>query len=288
MRCPDILHGDACSKLASGRWGKAELDICTDYARNGFGPGAPIDRWVRELEECYFKALAQSQSRKMRDYAIMYGADGRGNCVALDIETQIRGKRYDMLIMDDVEADVKRYGERQTRKMMEFAMNYGGKPGPALDAIADRITATQCRASMHSYLKHGTMTNGSPGRSTVTQQMLDETMQAMQHTVHTFPYTFKEPDMTPTEQLKQAQDAVIAAEKAVAEQAERDAFTARIGRDIELANGTVQVLNAIASGSSTPSATFAKFRSELSPLALTYCYKLVLVGDKTRASLVKV
>lgn len=164
-------------------------------------------------------------------------------------------------------------------------MAYGGKPGPALDAIADRVTATQCRASMHSYLKHGTMTNGSPGRSTVTQQMLDEMAQAMQIRAANFS---KEPNMTPTEQLKQAQDAVIAAEKAVADQAAAEALEARLQRDTDLANATVSLLSYIRLNSSSANVPFAKFRSELNPLALTYGYKLVLVGDKTRASLVKV
>jgi hypothetical protein len=138
---------------------------------------------------------------------------------------------------------------------------------------------------MHSYLKHGTMTNGSPCRSTVTQQMLDEMAQAMQISAANFS---KEPNMTPTEQLKQAQDAVIAAEKAVAEQAERDAFTARIGRDIELARATGDLLSAIRHGAITVNLNFAKFRSELQPLANSYGFKIILVGDKTCASLVKV
>lgn len=92
-----------------------------------------------------------------------------------------------------------------------------------------------------------------------------------------------------------AHDAKLAEEQAAADaaMAERRALGERIQYEIALAEATSQLLAFIRSlllsevcvDSST---VFATFRKELQPLASTYGVKIVLIGQKDRATLVRV
>lgn len=90
---------------------------------------------------------------------------------------------------------------------------------------------------------------------------------------------------SPEERIKQAQEALAQAEHAKAQEDARKAVEARLDYEEHLARTTVDLLLAVRRGDFAPSYTFAKFRKELNPLAETYGFKLVLVGDKTRATL---
>src|ERR1044072_1940516 len=91
-------------------------------------------------------------------------------------------------------------------------------------------------------------------------------------------------------------DALKAQEKAEAKAAEakaaKDALGSRLSYERGLANATVELLAEIARiefnyGSASMSHGYAKYRKELSPLAETYGFKLVLVGDKSVAVLTR-
>lgn len=90
---------------------------------------------------------------------------------------------------------------------------------------------------------------------------------------------------SPEERIKQAQEALAQAEQAKAQEDARKALEARLDYEQGLAYATGEMLQAIRNRSGAISTTFAKFRKELNPLAETYGFKLVLVGDKTRAAL---
>lgn len=90
---------------------------------------------------------------------------------------------------------------------------------------------------------------------------------------------------SPEERIKQAQEALAQAEQAKAQEDARKAVEARLDYEQALATATHELLQAIRNRAGAISTTFAKFRKELNPLAETYGFKLVLVGDKTRAAL---
>ena len=78
-----------------------------------------------------------------------------------------------------------------------------------------------------------------------------------------------------------------------AENAEAAALEARINYDLDLADATCYLLSDIRSfalrghGAPSAKATHARFRKELTPLAAAYGVKIVLIGDKTTATLSK-
>lgn len=89
---------------------------------------------------------------------------------------------------------------------------------------------------------------------------------------------------SPEERIKQAQEALVQAEQAKAQEDARVALVARLDHEEALASATLELLRCIRRNDFSPSHQFAKFRKELNPLAETYGFKLVLVGDKTRAT----
>ena len=97
--------------------------------------------------------------------------------------------------------------------------------------------------------------------------------------------------MTPTEIVKNAELALAAAVLAKAAHDDTEALKARIHDDIALAHATRTLLDGVQSLrllGATVSAhqVLARFRKELAPLAESYGAKIVLVGDKTTATLV--
>ena len=103
-------------------------------------------------------------------------------------------------------------------------------------------------------------------------------------------YRFTAPSTpkTPAELYALAIEAEAAEQAAAEAKARADQLAYQLG----LANATWALLTCIQSmdgGESEVSAQFklANFRKELSPLAAAYGYKIVLVGDKTRATLSK-
>lgn len=96
---------------------------------------------------------------------------------------------------------------------------------------------------------------------------------------------------TPEERIKQAQEALADAEHAKAQADALKALEARLNYEQALCSATAALLGAIRTFGHTPgqatSRVFAEFRKELTPLAESYGYKLVPVGDKTQATLTK-
>lgn len=90
---------------------------------------------------------------------------------------------------------------------------------------------------------------------------------------------------SPEERIKQAQEALAQAEQAKAQHDALKALAARLDYEEALARTTLNLLRYIRRSDFAPDYEFAKFRKELNPLAETYGFKLVLVGDKTRATL---
>lgn len=90
---------------------------------------------------------------------------------------------------------------------------------------------------------------------------------------------------SPEERIKQAQEALAQAEQAKAQHDALKALAARLDYEEALARTTLNLLRYIRRSDFAPDYEFAKFRKELNPLAETYGFKLVLVGDKTRAAL---
>lgn len=101
-------------------------------------------------------------------------------------------------------------------------------------------------------------------------------------------------------QAKLAEDAAKARDKAekAAEQArvkaraEKDATMARIGYHQALGTATLSLLESIkecvkTGGPVVPEKQFVQFRKELNPLAKSYGFAIVVVGDRTTATLVK-
>lgn len=93
------------------------------------------------------------------------------------------------------------------------------------------------------------------------------------------------PNQSPEERIKQAQEALAQAEQAKALEDARKALEARLDHEEAMARATLTLLLCIRRRDFSPQYDFAKFRKELNPLAETYGFKLVLVGDKTRATL---
>ena len=81
-------------------------------------------------------------------------------------------------------------------------------------------------------------------------------------------------------------------ERLAKEEAAKAALLRRVEYDIALAEDTISLLGAVSSLVSASGGCghydLAEFRRQLQPLALTYGYKIVLVGDKTKAMLVAV
>jgi hypothetical protein len=96
---------------------------------------------------------------------------------------------------------------------------------------------------------------------------------------------------TAAEAVEQLTAALAAAEKRKAAEEIRQQTLARIKNEAALAHATSLLLrdiNTLAQGRITaPSSPLATFRKELQPLAATYGMKIVLVGDKTQATLVQ-
>lgn len=91
-----------------------------------------------------------------------------------------------------------------------------------------------------------------------------------------------------------AELAAAAVEAEIAERiaAEKEARVAQLQFQIDLAYATVSILNDInkldgGESEVLPKCRYAEFRKELTPLAVAYGYKIVLVGDKSRATLSK-
>lgn len=99
----------------------------------------------------------------------------------------------------------------------------------------------------------------------------------------------------PRREQTSAELAQQAEQQAVREEtlAEKTALNNRISYEVALANATIILLASLRSlllgevPSVAPQAVLAKFRKELQPLAETYGVKIVCVGDKTTATLVK-
>lgn len=81
-------------------------------------------------------------------------------------------------------------------------------------------------------------------------------------------------------------------ERKAKEEEAKDAVLQRIAEETLLAHATVTLLTAISAMTKGEGVTqqfgLAKFRQQLQPLAQSYGYKIVLVGDKTRATIVAV
>ncbi|HVH93261.1 MAG TPA: hypothetical protein VM783_17990 [Candidatus Acidoferrum sp.] len=97
----------------------------------------------------------------------------------------------------------------------------------------------------------------------------------------------------PAAAVAAAKRALEDAEAALTAKIERDEFERRINAEMELASVTHTLLRDIRDSgkigrSPDTRCDFAKFRKELQPLAESYGYKIVLVGDKSLATLVKV
>lgn len=105
------------------------------------------------------------------------------------------------------------------------------------------------------------------------------------------------PDKAPYPQLwagpdaKTPEDLRALADKIEAQDADRAASAARfaqIEQQKRLAQATYTLLNKIQAEVCDANPVFAEFRPELQPLANSYGYKIVLVGDKTAAALVQI
>ena len=98
---------------------------------------------------------------------------------------------------------------------------------------------------------------------------------------------------TPAQIIARAHKEIAEAEAEIAKAAEIAALTSRIEQDLELALATSALLigaKDLLLGNNTHGTSarmFAKLRKELAPLAESYGVKIVLVGDKTSATLVK-
>lgn len=95
---------------------------------------------------------------------------------------------------------------------------------------------------------------------------------------------------TPEETLKRGQELIAQAESEIAERTRRDELRARIDYELSLANATARLLAdvqsiALGGGRADQSAYLVQFRKELAPLADSYGFSIVLVGDKSVAVL---
>lgn len=93
---------------------------------------------------------------------------------------------------------------------------------------------------------------------------------------------------TPEALRQQADKAQEALDNAAAHQAVQD----RINFERDLASATITLLDEVRNVTlgvsvAAVSESFARFRKELQPLARTYGVKITLVGDKTKATLVR-
>lgn len=94
------------------------------------------------------------------------------------------------------------------------------------------------------------------------------------------------------QQVKATQQAAADAVAALAAQEAKDALIARLNNDRALAVATQALIEAardlVVYGqyTTTSADSFAKFRKELQPLASSYGLKIVLVGNRSRATLV--
>lgn len=80
---------------------------------------------------------------------------------------------------------------------------------------------------------------------------------------------------------------LAAAEAAKVQEDAQAAFAIRIDHDKALAQATLVLLYALQGNKNAQEPLLARFRKELQPLANSYGVKIVLVGDKSIASLVK-
>lgn len=93
-------------------------------------------------------------------------------------------------------------------------------------------------------------------------------------------------------QEAEARAALAAKAEADAQQAERDAIQARIREDQRLADATICLLQRLEdlrvfrTKIPTPALQLAKYRKQLQPLAESYGARIVLIGDKTQATVV--
>jgi hypothetical protein len=101
--------------------------------------------------------------------------------------------------------------------------------------------------------------------------------------------TFHSPDYI----IKRAQEEIVKAEAEKAKQAADAALADRFAHDAGLAHATSELLAAgrgLLLGNIRVAATLsiiAKYRKELAPLAASYGLKIVLVGDKSTATVVQ-
>lgn len=101
-----------------------------------------------------------------------------------------------------------------------------------------------------------------------------------------------EADAAATRVVQEAAARAEATQKLAAANAAKQAVRDRLAYQRGLAQATDSLLGRIGAvldgGTVSNYEAFAKFRKELQPLASTYGIKIVLVGDKTQATLVKV
>jgi hypothetical protein len=92
--------------------------------------------------------------------------------------------------------------------------------------------------------------------------------------------------VTPAERVQLAKTALLAAEAQAAALAAKQAADARIAFDLDLARATTTLLTDIKDGYREHREAFARHRTALQPLAKSYGFKIVLVEDKSVATLV--
>ena len=105
------------------------------------------------------------------------------------------------------------------------------------------------------------------------------------------PYQESTPMLEPAERVALIQQQLAEAEAALAAKNEHDTLAAKIDAEIALAEATRTLLADIrvlllANNLTYRRREFATFRKELTPIAASYDVKIVLVGDKSAATLV--
>lgn len=113
------------------------------------------------------------------------------------------------------------------------------------------------------------------------------------NTVGRMPLMPPMPSVTPESRVEQAKAALEHAEAVLAAENEKREFDERIQYQIDLAAATYDLLHAIRAIEKhvnyvqSLSEQRARFKKELSPLAAEWGYKIVLIGDRSKAMLVQ-
>lgn len=193
----------------------------------------------------------------------------------------------------DVDVPEQVQGEYNCVKIAEH-MRARGAPDTAVERVLQaELTRPILDAASHAVGAQLKITKGRPGPShepTLKGDIMSQIPMPAQQAPRPYaPQAAIGP--SPEERIKQAQEALAQAEQAKAQEDAQKALEARLNHEQALCSATAALLGAIRTFGHTPgqatSRVFAEFRKELTPLAESYGYKLVLVGDKTQATLTK-